>query len=135
MSIDALEAKAKTHIALNAIQTVADKVFIASVDAQIQTAISLGQFEITAVAGPEVNVATVYGYYNNLGYLCSFPDYLQQNNLWPPPISSKPPVFFLGFNWTQFWLNVAGSYFVRNPARMTIRWHLSNPWPCESAPD
>ena len=135
MSIDALEAKAKTHTALNAIQTVADKVFIASVDAQIQTAISLGQFEITAVAGPEVNIATVYGYYNNLGYLCSFPDYLQQNNLWPPPISREPPVFFLGFNWTQFWSNVAGSYYVRNPARMTVQWHLSNPWPCESAPD
>jgi hypothetical protein len=123
MSIDAKRALQKTQESLNSIQTLADKVFIASADAQIKAAIQLGQTQITAVTGNQVNVSTVFNYYNNLGYLCAFPDYLQQNGQALPSIVQQPVNFF-GFNWTQFWLNAIGAFHIRNPARMTIRWNL-----------
>jgi hypothetical protein len=123
MSINARIAHRQTQIALNAIQTAADKVFIASVDSQIQTAINLGLSEITAVTQPDVSINTVFNYYNNLGYLCSFPDYLQQNGQALPSIDQQPVNFF-GFNWTQYWLNAIGAFHIKSPARMTVRWSL-----------
>ena len=130
MSITAKEAHIASHTALNAIATEADKVFIAGVDAQIQTAITLGQFEITAIAGAQVSLMTVFNYYASLGYHCTFPDYLQQNG-WPLPALVEPNSNFFGFNWRQYWINAVDQRHTKNPARMTIKWAVSPPWPSE----
>lgn len=124
MSINANIANSNTQTTLNAIQTAADTNFIANVDSQIQTAINLGQFQITAITSNEVNISVVFNYYTNLGYNCTFPDYLQQNGQSIPSLVQQPVNFF-GFNWTQFWLNAIGAFNITNPARMTISWNLN----------
>lgn len=131
MSINAHEAHKQSSEALYAIMTAADKVFIASVDAQIQTAIALGLFQVTAVTTPDVSINTVFQYYNNLKYLCSFPDYLQQNGMAFPTTITVQPADFFGFNWTQFWLNAIGAFHIKSPARMTVRWNLAQRFPEE----
>ena len=121
MSIPASTALTNSQSALTGIQTVADNAFIAAVDSQIQTAITLGQTQVTALTAANVNITNVFNYYTNLGYNCTFPDYLQQNGNAYPTLVYQPSNYF-GYNWTQFWLNSIGAFNILSPARMTVSW-------------
>lgn len=121
MSIDRNTANADSNTALTAIQTAADTDWIASVDSQIQTAITLGQFSVTALTNSAVNLDTVFQYYADLGYNVSFPDYANQNGNTLPSIINQPSNFF-GYNWTAYWQGLLTLNIVSNPARITIAW-------------
>lgn len=121
MSIDRNTANAQSQAALNARLTAGDQAFIANVDAQIQTAIKLGYFQITALTNLNVSLINVYNYYSGLGYNVAFPDYANQNGAMLPSIINQPSNFF-GYNWVQYWLNAITLYNIQNPARMTIYW-------------
>lgn len=125
--MDAKEAQDQTKVALEAIMTAEDAKFIADVDVMIQTAIKLGQSQITAITHQHVSIGTIFNYYTNLGFHCTFPDYLQQNGAQIPSLVQQPVNFF-GFNWTQYWLNAIGQFHIRNPARMTVQWFIQPPW-------
>ncbi len=126
MSIDRNTANTNSTNSLNTIQANADSNFIASVDAQIQNAISLGQFEITAVTNNAVNLNYIYNYYANLGYEVYFPDYQNQNGAQLPSIIQQPQNFF-GANWVAFWNGLISLNLVQNPARLTINWSSYEP--------
>jgi len=126
MSIDRNTANAQSQKSQNAIQTIGDTNFIAAVDTQIQTAIKLGQFAVTALTNHTVSLITVYTYYANLGYNVSFPDYANQNGAQLPSIIQQPANYF-GYNWAAYWLNTITLYGIRNPARMTIAWNSYSP--------
>lgn len=126
MSIDRNTANAKSQAQVNVIQTIGDQEFIANVDAQIQTAIALGKFKITALSNHTVSLTTVFTYYSNLGYAVTFPDYANQNGAQLPSIIQQPANYF-GYNWAAYWLNTITLYGIKNPARMTIAWNSYSP--------
>jgi hypothetical protein len=121
MSMPASTALTNSTTNQTAIQTAADTSFISSVDAQINTAINLGQFEITAVTNSNINISNIFNYYAGLGYYVSFPDYMQQNGAQIPSLFQQPTNFF-GYNWIQYWQNYIGALSIKNPTRITIAW-------------
>lgn len=121
MSIDRNTANANSTTAFNAIQTAADTYWIANVDSQIATAITLGQFTITAMADTSVNLNTVFQYYANLGYNVSFPDFANQNGGFLPSIINQPANLF-GSNWNQYWMGLLTLSLVQTPCRISIAW-------------
>ncbi len=121
MSIDRNQANADTTTSFNAIQTAGDTTFIANVDSQIASAITLGQFTVTALADTSVNLNTVFQYYVALGYNVSFPDFANQNGGFLPSIINQPANLF-GSNWNDYWMGLLTLNLVQTPCRISIAW-------------
>lgn len=126
MSIDRNTAHANSMAALDAKLLAGDAEFIANVDAQITEACAQGHFDVTALTNLNVSIISVYTYYANLGYNVYFPDYANQNGETLPSIINSPSNF-LGYNWSQYWLNNITRYNITNPARMTVSWKSYSP--------
>lgn len=130
MSIDRNTANANTQANVTTIQNAADANWIANVDSQINQAIAMGVFAVTAITTPQVNLLNVFQYYSNLGYSVFFPDFQNQNGGNNPSTGVQPADYF-GYVWAQFWQGLILQNVVRNPARITISWSSGGPVPIE----
>lgn len=120
-SLPASTAQSDTITAKDELIVADNANFIAQVDVQIQEAIALGRFQISATTFGNVHPRDIVKYYGNLGYWIVFPDLIQGPNFQPADL--------FGEFWVNFWDNTLTPLFKqRKPVRMVIGWSPYNPY-------